>query len=238
MLDILNGYGVAVGSPNEPPRSVLGRRWLLRFALLAAAMSLVLAGWGNVDLMAQTTRRGDVSGEDVPFAPPRPLKPKRDLVHSKDGRFWRRLANDGLHDKANSQLGKLREPARSLSKLPGKADESGNNVDWVAALRGGHITPKDRLRPGEAPQPHTTDIIMPRTAAMPMVRFPHRAHTEWLDCANCHDDPFVKRAGAARFNMEDILAGKYCGRCHGAVAFPPTDCLRCHSVDRAVGVAN
>ncbi len=127
---------------------------------------------------------------------------------------------------------------RSLSKLPGKPDETGNNVDWVAALRQGLITPKDRLRPGAAPEHLSTDIIMPRTAAMPMVRFPHRAHTEWLDCSNCHDDPFAKKKGAHRINMEDILAGKYCGTCHGAVAFPPTDCLRCHSVERGVGVAN
>lgn len=188
--------------------------------------------------MAQTTRRGDVSGEDVPFAAPRPPKPKRDIVQSKDGRFWRRLENDGLHDKANPQSGKLREPARSLAKLPGKPDETGNNVDWVAALRQGHIAPKDRLRPGPAPERLNTDIIMPRTAAMPMVRFPHGAHTEWLDCSSCHDAPFVKKAGANRFNMEDILAGEYCGRCHGAVAFPPTDCLRCHNVERGVGVAN
>lgn len=207
-------------------------------AMLAVAIGLVFSGWGSIELMAQTTRRGDVTGEDVPFAPPRQVKPKRDLIHTKDGRFWRRLSGDGLHDKGNPDLGKLREPAKSLSKLPGKADESGNNVDWMAALRGGHIKPKDRLRPGAAPEVFETDIIMPRTAAMPMVRFPHRSHSEWLACSNCHDDPFAKKAGGHRINMEDILGGKYCGQCHGAVAFPPTDCLRCHSVERAGGRAN
>ena len=29
-----------------------------------------------------------------------------------------------------------------------------------------------------------------------------------------------------------ILQGEYCGQCHGAVAFPLTQCLRCHSVSR------
>ena len=29
-----------------------------------------------------------------------------------------------------------------------------------------------------------------------------------------------------------ILAGEKCGLCHGAVAFPLTECLRCHSVQR------
>ena len=29
-----------------------------------------------------------------------------------------------------------------------------------------------------------------------------------------------------------ILQGEKCGLCHGAVAFPLTECLRCHSVSR------
>ena len=213
-------------------------RWVVYSAVLAVASYAVLSGWGAVDLKAQAVRRGDVSGEKVPFAPRRPPKPKRDLIHANDGRFWRRLVNDGLHDKHNPDVGKLREPARILSRLPGKPEEIGNNVDWVAALRRGNITPKDRLKPGADPVLRRSEIIMPRTAAMPMVRFPHLAHTQWLDCSNCHDEPFEKKAGATRFNMEDILAGESCGRCHGAVAFPATDCIRCHSVERNVGVAN
>ena len=220
------------------PRTALRQRWIFRCVLLAVVTAIVVTGWGEIDLNAQAARRGDVTGEDVPFAPARPAKPEPDVVRTKDGRFWRRLINDGLHDKTNRDIGKLKEPAKHLSKLPGKPEEIGNNVDWMAALRRGNITPKERLRPGEAPERLSTDIIMKRTAAMPMVRFPHRSHSEWLDCSNCHDDPFPKKAGVVRINMEDILAGKYCGRCHGAVAFPPTDCLRCHSVDRGLGVAN
>lgn len=222
----------------EVARKARRVRWAVRCALLAMASCAVLSGWGAAELQAQATRRGDVSGEDVPFAPARPLKPKRDLIHSKDGRYWRRLVNDGLHDGNNPAVEKLKEPARILSKLPGKAEEIGNNVDWVAALRQKNITPKDRLKPGAEPELLKSEIIMQRTAAMPMVRFPHLAHTEWLDCSNCHDDPFVKKAGANRFNMANILAGEYCGRCHGAVAFPLTDCYRCHSVQRNVGAAN
>jgi hypothetical protein len=29
-------------------------------------------------------------------------------------------------------------------------------------------------------------------------------------------------------HMTKIAAGEYCGRCHDRVAFPLTDCLRCH----------
>lgn len=226
-----------LGSGDHPAGKKRGRL-ILRCLLLAATAWIVLAGWGDADMDAQAARRGDVSGENVPFAARRPNKPKRDYIVAKDGRFWRRLASDGLHDRANRSIRSLREPATFLSRLPGKPEEVGNNVDWVTALRQGLIMPKSELSPGATVERLDLDVIMPRTAAMPMVRFPHSAHTEWLGCANCHDDPFPKKAGATRFNMADILAGEYCGRCHGAVAFPPTDCLRCHSVDRGEGKAN
>ncbi len=223
--------GFAIGSL----RSV---RQPIGAALMVITASIALSGCGDMELESQWIRRGDVSGEKVAFAPPRPLKPKRDLIHAKDGRYWRRMINDGLHDSQNPDFKKLREPATTLAKLPGKREEIGNNVNWVAALRQGRIAPKDRLKPGPRSKRYSRDIIMPRTAAMPMVRFSHVVHGEWLDCANCHDKLFVKKAGANRFNMEDILAGEYCGRCHGAVAFPLTDCSRCHSVKRQVEVAN
>ena len=76
------------------------------------------------------------------------------------------------------------------------------------------------------------ELIMDQTLQMPMVRFPHKAHTQWLDCANCHDKIFKKKAGGNPVNMFAILSGAYCGRCHGAVAFPLTECRRCHSQAR------
>jgi hypothetical protein len=33
-------------------------------------------------------------------------------------------------------------------------------------------------------------------------------------------------------NMLQILSGEKCGQCHGAVAFPLTECARCHRVPR------
>jgi c(7)-type cytochrome triheme protein len=66
-----------------------------------------------------------------------------------------------------------------------------------------------------------------------MVRFPHRQHTEWLDCSNCHEKLFISKAGANKgVNMFQVLQGEYCGLCHGAVSFPLTECKRCHSVER------
>jgi c(7)-type cytochrome triheme protein len=37
------------------------------------------------------------------------------------------------------------------------------------------------------------------------------------------------KQGANPVSMDRIIRGEYCGRCHGVVAFPFTDCLRCHS---------
>jgi c(7)-type cytochrome triheme protein len=67
---------------------------------------------------------------------------------------------------------------------------------------------------------------------MPIVRFPHRQHTLWLDCVNCHDHLFKAETGATNFSMLKILEGEQCGVCHGAVSFPLTECFRCHSVAR------
>jgi c(7)-type cytochrome triheme protein len=75
------------------------------------------------------------------------------------------------------------------------------------------------------------DILYPDTANMPMVLFPHRRHTEWLDCVNCHEGVFKLEAGTTPVNMFTVLMGEHCGRCHGAVAFPLTECGRCHSVE-------
>jgi c(7)-type cytochrome triheme protein len=67
---------------------------------------------------------------------------------------------------------------------------------------------------------------------MPVVLFPHKRHTEWLDCSNCHDKLFKEEIGASHISMFQILAGEQCGVCHGAVSFPLTECNRCHSVLR------
>jgi len=75
--------------------------------------------------------------------------------------------------------------------------------------------------------------MLPRTGEMPMVLFPHKQHTEWLDCTNCHEGLFAYKAGGTKgLNMFAVLQGEFCGRCHGAVAFPLTECRRCHSVPR------
>jgi c(7)-type cytochrome triheme protein len=43
---------------------------------------------------------------------------------------------------------------------------------------------------------------------------------------------FKTKAGTSNVNMMQILSGEKCGLCHGAVAFPLTECQRCHSLPR------
>lgn len=145
---------------------------------------------------------------------------------------WKRLESDGLHDPGNPAIGELQWPGDAFSGFPKDNLDTGNQVDWVRALESGVIVPRTNLFPDTHIEVLDMDIIMDQTSTMPYVRFPHRAHTQWLDCSNCHDHLFVKKAGANPVNMFAILSGEYCGRCHGAVAFPLTECRRCHSVER------
>ncbi len=144
---------------------------------------------------------------------------------------WKPLNLDGVHDPANAVLSYLQEPDEALSLLSVAPEPGGNNVDWVEALESGLISPRSKIQPDWKVNNLDLDIIMPNTAGMPQVVFPHRQHTEWLDCSNCHDKIFKAKTGANQFGMLEILQGEYCGRCHGAVSFPLTQCLRCHSRD-------
>ena len=143
---------------------------------------------------------------------------------------WPSLATDGVHDPKSPAIGVLQEPAESLAKLP--PDTAGNRVRWMRALDDGVIRPRSAVHPDTQVNLRTTEVLMRRTGEMNMVRFPHREHTAWLDCSNCHDQLFERRAGATKVNMFLILSGEKCGVCHGAVAFPLTECARCHSVQR------
>lgn len=145
-------------------------------------------------------------------------------------RSWLPLARDGVHDPRSPAIGLLQEPREALSALP--ADSAGNQVRWVDALRNGSINPRTSLRPEVEVRLLETDIYMDRYGSLPIVRFPHREHTLWLDCSNCHEKLFKSKAGANEISMLRILQGEQCGQCHGAVAFPLTECARCHNTPR------
>jgi len=142
--------------------------------------------------------------------------------------LWQRLEADGVHDPANPGLALLQQPGDALQALP--RDTAGNLVRWVQAIDSGAINPRTKILPETVVRTLDQDIIISRNGSMPAVKFPHRQHTLWLDCANCHDELFKAKIGANKFSMLAILNGEQCGLCHGAVSFPLTECNRCHSV--------
>lgn len=144
---------------------------------------------------------------------------------------WQRLEADGVHDPRNPAIGQLQQPAQALEPLP--RDTAGNLVNWVRAIESGAINPRTNLFPQTEVRVLDQDSIISKFGSMPAVKFPHRQHTLWLDCSNCHDRLFKAQAGANRYSMTAILNGEQCGVCHGAVAFPLTECNRCHSVPNA-----
>jgi c(7)-type cytochrome triheme protein len=137
-------------------------------------------------------------------------------------------AEDGIHDPANAGTQSLQWPAEAFQNLP--KSSVGNRVDWVKAIEGKLVKPRfDRDDPKAEPNVFELDIVREVKGSMPDVVYPHKQHTEWLDCTNCHDEIFIPEKGKNQISMAAILLGQKCGVCHGKVAFPVSDCRRCHS---------
>lgn len=109
----------------------------------------------------------------------------------------------------------------------------GNNVDWEAAELEGKIKLVDTLpgvsvkrKPLEVPKDYAIEA---KINGLPEIIFSHRKHAIWNGCELCHPDIYSVKAGTTKYTMEDVFAGKFCGVCHGSVAFPSIDCQRCHT---------
>ncbi len=135
---------------------------------------------------------------------------------------------DGIHDPDNDGSHILQAPREQFSQMP--KSKAGNYIDWVKALENGKISPRyDRLDPKVDPIIMDLNIVREVKGSMPDVVYPHKQHTEWLDCSNCHPAIFIPQKGANNISMASIILGEKCGVCHGKVAFPVAECRRCHS---------
>ncbi|MEN8801530.1 MAG: c(7)-type cytochrome triheme domain-containing protein [Thiogranum sp.] len=152
--------------------------------------------------------------------PPQPTRPK---VVTKP-RFG---AKSSLYDRRGPAYPLLQSAADALQRFP--TDRQGN-IDWVQALDQGLIAPRASVSGAGVMKRRSDEIIMRNTREMPWVMFPHKQHTEWLDCSNCHPRPFQEKAGTNQVTMDTIMRGKHCGMCHDRVAFSIFVCERCHSV--------
>jgi c(7)-type cytochrome triheme protein len=144
-------------------------------------------------------------------------------------------AEDGIHDPASAGTQSLQPPMAAFGALTKSND--GNRVDWVKSLTEEKINPRfDRIDPNAKPMVMDMNIVREVKGSMPDVVYPHKEHTQWLDCSNCHPAIFIPQKGANQISMAAILMGQKCGVCHGKVAFPVSDCRRCHSKAKTTAV--
>lgn len=156
----------------------------------------------------------------------------------------------GLNKAANIPTG----AAPALGVLP--KDKFGG-VNWTKAVLEGVIRPRDTIGENElapsfaavrtfksrdemigrnvADDGHFKKLIVlqAKNHLMADVLFPHGMHTYWVGCDSCHPVPFATSVGETQMSFKEIAQGKFCGKCHGKVAFPlgPMDnCRRCHVV--------
>ncbi len=126
-----------------------------------------------------------------------------------------------------------KEKFSRLSKLP--KTEFGNDIDWVAAFQRRMITPVTYMVT-KAPEVAVVDAfkVAAEWNSIPPAVFPHKPHTDWLDCNNCHPDIFdIKKHENKTYSMVRMITKReYCCVCHLDVAFPMQDCKRCHKVNR------
>ena len=144
---------------------------------------------------------------------------------------------DGIHDPDSPGTHLLQTPREAFESLPDS--NSGNYVQWNEAMDQGLIEPRNSLTPVSTP-PIVLDLNIVREVkgSMPDVVYPHKQHTQWLDCSNCHPAIFIPQKGANQISMASILLGEKCGVCHGKVAFPVSECRRCHSRPKDQTAAN
>ncbi len=146
-------------------------------------------------------------------------------------------SGDEIHDPTNEGSMILQKPLDAYEGLPQTESGLGNGVDWVKAIDNGDIKPRwEKMNPDAEPMVMDMNIVRVPKSSMPDVVFPHRQHTVWLACSNCHPDIFIPRKGANQINMAAIILGQKCGVCHGKVSFPVSDCKRCHSQPKTVAI--
>lgn len=197
-------------------------RWLGGFLV---ATSVVGALWSCSTTITQVGPKGKAADYTVIGNQSAYEKPDKRVYIDRPNLVS--IEDDGLHDLNNDAVKTLQNPVVAMKDFP--FDRRGG-VNWVKAIDQGIVSPRTSLKGDQEMNMMDMDIYLKNTGEMPWVRFPHLAHTRWLDCSNCHPAIFLPQKGANKIGMDAIIAGQYCGRCHDKVAFPLWTCERCHSV--------
>jgi c(7)-type cytochrome triheme protein len=108
----------------------------------------------------------------------------------------------------------------------------GNGIDWLDAEKHGlkliDFIEGVSIKRDPLKDPKNLNLRA-LESEMPNIIFSHKKHAVWSGCELCHPEIFGVKAGTTEYSMEDIFSGRYCGACHGSVAFPNIDCQRCHT---------
>lgn len=127
-----------------------------------------------------------------------------------------------------------RKTRKYLSLLP-RYGYNSVEPDWMKSFNEGIIKPRTSLDDtDDFDFSFDLDIEfrVRDEVPLPNVIFPHKQHTQWLFCNSCHPEIFKMQAGSNPVTMFEIFQGKFCGVCHGRVAFSPQYCSRCHNEKR------
>lgn len=146
-----------------------------------------------------------------------------------DGKIAFGHTDENCNKCHNGDLGYGREKFEKLPKLP--FSKFGNRIDWSSSLEKGLIEPLQYLKIPPEIGFDKELLLEAEWSMIPPAIFPHKSHIKWLDCNNCHPEIFnIKKKTTKHFLMEYIKEGQFCGVCHLTIAFPMTDCHRCHPI--------
>jgi c(7)-type cytochrome triheme protein len=216
---------------------------LLYCSLLAVSLHTATAAPLQID--SQATKYPVTATTTMPSAQPSLSTQTRPATTRPTPNSFNRLlkiaprhqppAEDGIHDPTNEGTKMLQPPQEAYASLPKTESDLGNGVHWVQAMDEGKIKPIwDINNPEAKPTVLAMDIIRFPKGSMPNELFPHRQHTLLLDCSSCHPSIFIPKKGANQISMAANLLGQKCGVCHGKVAYPFSQCKRCHSQPKVV----
>ncbi|MFQ5735238.1 MAG: c(7)-type cytochrome triheme domain-containing protein [Thermodesulfobacteriota bacterium] len=104
------------------------------------------------------------------------------------------------------------------------------SIDWVYLRSVQAIKPVKSLD-GEAREKVRDNVILFESPmeGISTVPFDHKTHSSRIRCASCHPALFKKVLGGNKVDSKAMARGKFCGYCHGKVAFRFAECNKCHT---------
>jgi len=167
----------------------------------------------------------DEEEADSPFQQKWDIEPDSNVYRNLSGELGS-VGRPDLIIGIAAKIASLPRP-QALAGLP--VDKFGL-VDWAAAVREKKIAPIAGIEKFNKDKFEDYVITLhPKSDHVDKVIFPHDVHTYHIDCDNCHPRPFIPKKGKnPAMRMEEFKQGRWCGKCHGRVAFPLDECTGCH----------